>query len=198
MFVGYPYVQSIVLKCTKVWFQNLDLYWIQLGRFLKIKFLDRTLALLNLNIWGWGWKSLMYKAPQVILMHPVSGPVFGNHRSRDHKNERGMCLFLRNVQTGVLSNTLYQVSCLCLILTASKFYLWCFFSLLWPFPYFCHENVIHPSRSLQMWGELGPHSTSPCHHPSNPTSITQPNIIKSMLAISTSPIISVSSLFPPL
>lgn len=52
---------------------NLNLHSIQLGRFLKINFLNPTLAFLNLSILNWDWKSLMYKAPQVILMHTING-----------------------------------------------------------------------------------------------------------------------------
>lgn len=56
---------------------------LELAEIFKNKFLDPTLNLLNLNIWG--WKSLMYEALQEILIHAINGPVFGNHCSRVHK-----------------------------------------------------------------------------------------------------------------
>lgn len=56
------------------WFPNFGSVLDSAGEIFINKVPGPILVLLNLNIWGQGWKSLLFKALQVILMHPVDGP----------------------------------------------------------------------------------------------------------------------------
>lgn len=96
--------------------------------FLKINFMDLILALLDLNIWNWSRKSLVYKHPQVILMHVIKGPLFGNPLYQRPKTEWGTVFVFKGCTKWHIEQYA-PPTFLTALYSWLLFYSWCVFSL---------------------------------------------------------------------